>query len=111
MIAFKTFTRQLDATKDLPKQQNELRNQLLTFVNEVMLPEHVIQINEWISPENDQFTLTVWYRSPVSKPESDFDLQPEAQSADVLTRSLREKDRRRRVKTMVDEHMIRSDSR
>jgi hypothetical protein len=37
-------------------------------------------------------------------------MRPEAQSADVLAQKLREKGRRDVVNTMVDEHMIRSDS-
>jgi hypothetical protein len=72
-------------------------------------PEEVIQITEQILPTNNQFTLTVWYKVPV-KLESDINLSPEAQSADVLAQTLREKGRRDRVNTMVDEHMIRSDS-
>ncbi|MAT98267.1 MAG: hypothetical protein CL608_14075 [Anaerolineaceae bacterium] len=110
MITQRTFTEKLDTTKDILVQQNELRNQLLHFINDVAQPEEVIQITEQILPTSNQFTLTVWYKVPANKPESDINLSPEAQSADVLAQSLREKGRRDRVNTMVDEHMIRSDS-
>ena len=106
MIIYRTFTKQLDTTKDIPAQQNELRNQLLHFVNETAKPEHVIQINEWLLPTDNQFTLTVWYQKPADQLESDMSALPEAQSADVLAQSLREKDRRERVNTMIDEHRI-----
>lgn len=110
MITYRTFTEQLATTKDFLAQQNELRNQLLHFINDVTRPEHVIQINEWLLPTTNQFTLTVWYELPATQPESDISLRPEAQSADVLAQSLREKGRRDRLNTMVDEHMLRSDS-
>ena len=110
MITYRTFTEKLDTTKDLLAQQNELRNQLLHFINDVARPEEVIQINEWFQPTDNQFTLTVWYELPVAKVEADMSMLPEAQSADVLAQKLREKGRRDRVNTMVDEHMIRSDS-
>lgn len=110
MIAYKTFTKQLDTTKDLLAQQNLLRNQFITFINEAIVQEHIIQINEWVLPEYNQFTLTVWYKAPAAKAESDINLLPEAQSADVLAQTLREKGRRDMVSTMVDEHIIRSDS-
>jgi hypothetical protein len=110
MITYRTFTEKLDTTKDFLAQQNELRNQLLHFINDIAGPEDVIQINEWLLPANNQFTLTVWYKLPAAKPESDISMLPEAQSADVLAQTLREKGRRDRLNTMVDEHMIRSDS-
>ena len=111
MITYRTFTEKLDTTKDLLAQQNELRNQLLHFINDVARPEEIVQINEWFQPSDNQFTLTVWYKLPVAKVEADMSMLPEAQSADVLAQKLREKGRRDRVNTMVDEHMIRSDSR
>jgi hypothetical protein len=110
MITYRTFTEKLDTTKDLLTQQNELRHQLLHFINDVAQPEQIIQINEWLLPTTNQFSLTVWYKVPPAKPEADINLTPEAQSADVLAQVLRDKGRRDRVNTMVDEHMIRSDS-
>ncbi len=110
MITYKTFAEQIDTTQNLLDQQNSLRNQFLTFINDVARPEHIIQINELFLPANSQFTLTVWYYVPAVKSEPDLSLRPEAQSADVLAQKLREKGRRDRVSSMVDEHMIRSDS-
>lgn len=110
MIAYKTFVKQLDRSKDLLAQQNELRNEVMTFTNGMAAPESVIQINEQTLVESGQFALVVWYKQPVPEPESDFNLQPEAQSADVLARSLRENERREIINTMITEHLIRSDS-
>lgn len=110
MIAYRTFAKQLDPSQELLAQQNELRNELVTFINNVAQPENVIQIAELPMPGGDQFTLTVWYKQSVPAPESDFNLQPEAQSADVLTRSLHEHERREIINTMITEHLIRSDS-
>jgi hypothetical protein len=110
MITYRTFTEKLDSTKDLLAQQTELRNQLLHFINDVARPEEVIQINEWFQPTDNHFTLTVWYKLSDARAESDMSMLPEAQSADVLAQKLREKGRRDVVNTMVDEHMIRSDS-
>ena len=109
MITHRTFTEQLDTTKDILAQQNNLRDQLLHFINDVAQPAEIIQINEQILPTH-QFSLTVWYKLPADKPESAINMSPEAQSADVLAQTLREKGRRDRMSTMVDEHMIRSDS-
>ncbi len=61
-------------------------------------------------PESELFSVTVWYSQPDAKPEADYSHDPKAQSADVLAQSLREKNRRDMLTTMVDEHMIRSDS-
>jgi hypothetical protein len=110
MIAYKTFAKQLDASKEILAQQNDLRNELVTFINNVATPENVIQINEQALPNKDQFTLTVWYRQPAAEAESEFNRQPEAQSADVLARSLHEHERREVINTMITEHLIRSDS-
>ena len=96
MITYRTFTEKLDATNDLLAQQNELRNQLLHFINDVARPAEIIQINEWFQPSDNQFTLTVWYKLPAAKSEPDISLLPEAQSADVLAQKLREKMFRRR---------------
>jgi len=110
MIAYKTFVKQLDTSKDLLAQQNTLRNELMTFINNLTAPESVIQINEQTLVEGDQFALVVWYKKPLPEPESEFASQPEAQSADVLSRSLRENERREIINTMITEHLIRSDS-
>lgn len=110
MIAYKTFVKQLDTSQDLLAQQNELRNKLMTFVNDLAAPESVIQINEQTLVESGQFALVVWYKKPLPEPEFDFASQPEAQSAEVLARSLRENERREIINTMIAEHLIRSDS-
>lgn len=109
MIAYRTFTKQLDMSKELLGQQNELRSELQAFINEVTQPENIMQINEQMLGSN-LFVLTAWYKLPAARAETAFDLLPEAQSADVLSQTLREKDRRDRVNIMVDEHIIRSDS-
>lgn len=110
MIAYRTFVKQMDTSKDVLAQQNELRNELMTFVNNLAAPESVIQINEQTLVESSQFALVVWYKKPLPEPESDFSSQPEAQSADVFARSLRENERREIINTMITEHLIRSDS-
>ncbi len=110
MIVYKTFTGQIDKDHDVLHQQNEVRNQLALFINEASGHHRIIQINELSVPESGLFTVTVWFTQPDVKHEADMSSQPEAQSADVLAQLLREKGRRDMLKTMVDEHMIRSDS-
>ena len=110
MITYRTFVKQFDGSKELVAQQNDLRNELQIFINNVVGPENILQINEQMLTQSNQFVLTAWYTLPVADTESEFDMLPEAQSADVLAQSLREKGRPDRVNIMVDEHIIRSDS-
>lgn len=110
MIAYKTFAGDIDANQDVLAQQKALRSQLVNFINKVASPEEIIEISEIVLPKSEQFTITVWYKQPAAETDSAFDSQPEAQSADVLSRSLHEEERRTLVNTMVDEHMIRSSS-
>ena len=109
MIAYRTFTEQLDSGKDLLVQQNHLRDQFVAFINEAIEPKDIIEINEMILP-HQQFVLTVWYKLQLVEADANLTSQPEAQSADVLSRSLREQERRDRISSMVDEHIIRSNS-
>ena len=111
MVVYKTFTGEIDRNQDIVGQQNAVRNQLVTFLGEAHGHHYkIIQISETVVPENDLFAVTVWFTQPDAKPAADMSAQPEAQSADVLSQLLREKGRRDMLKTMVDEHMIRSDS-
>lgn len=110
MIVYKTFTGQINNNQDVLAQQNAVRNQLAEFTNEVRAYSKIIQINELFIPEANQFTATVWYFQADEKAAVDWGAHPEGQSADVLAQSLRDRGRRDRLKTMVDEHMIRSDS-
>ena len=112
MIAYKTFASEIESGADLLEKQQALRNQLTNFINETVSTDEIIDICETAGLDSNLFTITVWYRQAVENIEeaSDISLLPEAQSADVLARSLHEKERRAMMDTMVDEHMIRSDS-
>lgn len=110
MIVYKTFTGQMDKNQDVLPQQQAIRSQLAIFLNETAENSQIIQISELAMPENNLFTATVWYTQPDAKPQWDMSSQPEAQSADVLSRSLHEQERREIVNTMIAEHLIRSDS-
>jgi hypothetical protein len=110
MITYKTFTKPLDPAQNLPDQQEALREQLVTFINETAGIEEIVEISELAFPNQNQFSVTVWYKQLLAKPESAINLIPEAQSADVLTRSLREQGRRELMNTLVDEHLIRTNS-
>ena len=112
MITHKTFSEQIKSVSQLVEGQNIVRDQLAAFVNESVPTEDVIDICETAVPGSNLFTVTVWYRQADNLPDDRYELNklPEAQSADVLSRTLHEKERRARVNTMVDEHMIRSDS-
>lgn len=110
MITYKTFVRPFDPAQNLPAQQEALRDQLATFINETADIEEVVEISELAFPNQNQFSVTVWYRQLAAEPEPAANLTPEAQSADVLSRSLQEQGRRELMHTMVDEHIIRSNS-
>ncbi|MCA9954811.1 MAG: hypothetical protein KC434_08845 [Anaerolineales bacterium] len=111
MIVYKTFSGQIDPTQDVVAQQNAVRNELATFLNDAQSTQYtIIQVSEVAVPQNDMFSVTVWYEQPDAKVEADYSHDPVGQSADVLSQSLREKHRRDLVKTMVDEHIIRSGS-
>lgn len=110
MITYKTFVRPFDPAQDLPSQQESMHDQLATFINETADIAELIEISELVFPNQNQFSVTVWYRQLVAESERAIDLTPEAQSADVLSRSLQEQGRRELMHTMVDEHMIRSNS-
>ncbi len=110
MITYKTFAQPLDPVQSLPVQQKALRDQLATFINETVDIEQIIEISELAVSNQDYFSVTVWYKQLVAEPELATNLQPEAQSADVLTRSLQESNRRELMSTLVDEHLIRTNS-
>ena len=111
MIVYKTFSGRVNAEQDVVSQQNIVRNELAAFLNDVEASHYkVIQVSEVAVPESELFTVTVWYSQSVPKQEADLSHDPKALSADVLAQSLREKNRRDLLTTMVDEHMIRSDS-
>ncbi len=111
MIVYKTFSGQIDQTQDVLSLQNAVRDQLVAFLNDADAHHYkIIQVSEVATPGSEMFSVTVWYSQPAAKPEVDFSHEPKAQSADVLAQSLREKNRRERLTTMVDEHMIRSGS-
>jgi hypothetical protein len=110
MITYKTFVGILDESQDQLVQQAELRNQAVNFANGLEVSDEIIEICETSVVTNQLFTVTVWYKQPVGEPSKDIDLRPEAQSADVLARSLHEQERREIINTMITEHLIRSDS-
>jgi hypothetical protein len=111
MIVYRTFSGRVNAALDVVRQQNVVRNELAAFLNDVQANHYkIIQVSEVVVPESELFSVTVWYSQPEQKPAVDFGHDPKAQSADVLAQALREKNRRDMLTTMVDEHMLRSDS-
>ena len=112
MIAYKTFSEPIKTTRNQLGQQDALRAQLATFINEKVESGGVIDICETAVPGSDLFTITVWYQQAAPEPDVNLEISqsPQAQSADVLSRSLHEHERRELVNTMVDEHLIRSSS-
>lgn len=111
MIVYKTFSRRVNPNQDVVGQQNAVRDELAAFLNDAEASHYkVVQVSEVVVPGSEMFSVTVWYSQPVPRLEADLSHDPKAQSADVLAQSLREKNRRDLLSTMVDEHMIRSDS-
>lgn len=111
MIVYKTFSGRVSLNQDVVSQQNAVRDELVAFLSDAEASHYkVIQVSEVALPGSETFSVTVWYSQPDRKPEVDLSHDPKAQSADVLAQSLREKNRRDLLTTMVDEHMIRSDS-
>lgn len=111
MIVYKTFSGEIDKTQDVLSQQNAVRDELVDFLSEAKSHHYkIIQVSEVAVPDSERFSVTVWYSQQDVKPDADYSQDPKGQSADVLAQSLREKNRRDMLTTMVDEHMIRSDS-
>lgn len=110
MIDYKTFAGKLDANQDVLLQQKNVRDQAITFANGLATTDEIVEICETAVSAEKLFTVTVWYKHPVREPLTDISQLPEAQSADVLARSLHEQERREILNTMISEHLIRSDS-